>query len=185
MKNPIRSLGSRLRGRIAVVLGVAVHHRYHVIYDNPLTQEHWEDDIENLVPDVKLNEILSVIYGTTAKPGTMYVGLVTGPGSGNTYAAADTMSSHAGWTEATPYSDTTRRTASFAATATSKSISNSSSPAVFNINATATVAGCFMADNSTKSGTTGTLAGVGSFSSGDKSVSSGGTLTVTVTATAS
>lgn len=160
-------------------------HTYNVVYDNPITGEHWEDTFDNAMPDVALNLILSIVYGTTAKPGGYYIGLVTGPGSGNTYATGDTMSSHAGWTESTPYSDSTRVACTFPATASSKSISNSASAAVFHINATATVAGCFLADNSTKGGTSGNLMGVGNFSSGDKSVSSGGTLTVTVTATAS
>jgi hypothetical protein len=108
---------------------------------------------------------------------------VTGPGSGNTYAAADTMSSHAGWTEAVPYSDANRVTATWGS-ASGQSISNSGSPASFTINGTATVAGCFLTTNNTKSGTSGTLVGVGNFTGGDRSVASGGTLTVTVTATA-
>lgn len=159
-------------------------HTYVVRYEHP-DGTTWEDTFQNLVPNVALNAILSTIYGSTAKAAGFYVGLVTGPGSGNTYAAGDTMGSHAGWTEAVPYSNGTRVAATFPATSTSQAISNSGSAAVFNINGSATVAGCFLADNSTKSGTSGTLMGVGNFSSGDKSVSSGGTLTVTVSATAS
>jgi hypothetical protein len=159
-------------------------HRYMVVYDNPETGEHWEDTFDNLVPDVGLNAILSTFYGTTAKAAGFFIGLVTGPGSGNTYAAGDTMASHAGWSEAVPYSNGTRVAATFAATASAKSIGNGAAAAVFNINGSATIAGCFLTDNSTKSGSAGTLMGVGNFSSGDKSVSSGGTLTVTVTATA-
>lgn len=158
--------------------------RYHVSYEHPDGTK-WEDDFENLTPDVGLNNILSTFYGTTAKAAGFYLGLVTGPGGGNTYAAGDTMSSHGGWAEAVPYSNATRVAATFPATASSKSISNSASAAVFNINGSATVAGLLIVDQNTKSGSSGTLMGVGNFSSGDKSVSSGGTLTVTITASIS
>jgi hypothetical protein len=93
------------------------------------------------------------------------------------------MASHAGWTETVPYSNTTRLAATFPATATSKAIAITA--AVFNINANATVGGCFLCTDSTKSGTAGILCGVGNFTSGDKSVSTNGTLTVNVSATAS
>ena len=165
-------------------ISVGIKRKFLVVYDHP-NGEHWEDTFENLTPDAALNTILSIIYGTTAKSAAFYVGLITGPGSGNTYAAGDTAASHAGWTEAVPYSNANRVTATFPATATSKSISNSGSPAVFNVNGSATIAGCFLIDNNTKSGSSGNLMGEGNFSSGDKSVSSGGTLTVTVTATGS
>jgi hypothetical protein len=61
-------------------------------------------------------------------------------------------------------------------------VDNSASKAVFNINATATVAGAFMADNSTKSGTSGTLLGAGDFASA-RAVEIGDVLNVTMTAT--
>ncbi len=162
-----------------------VEHVYHAEFRDKDGNLVWEDDIVNLVPDVWLTNILSIIYGTTSKVTNYYLGLVLGPGSGNTYAAGDTMGSHTGWSETVPYSDTSRPACTWPATASNKSISNSASPAVFHINATATVAGCFLTTDNTKSGSGGTLCGVGNFSSGDKSVSSGGTLTVTVTATAS
>lgn len=169
----------------ALILSHRPEHAYHVVYDNPETGEHWEDDFKNIVPDVAQNAILSTIYGSTAKPAGLYLGLVTGPGAGNTYAAGDTMGGHGGWTEAVPYSNANRPTATFPATATAKAISNSGSPAVFNINGSATIAGMFLCDSNAKSGGSGVLFGVGNFSSGDKAVSAGGTLTVTITATIS
>jgi len=159
-------------------------HIFKVVYDHP-DGTHWEDTFHNTVPDVAHNNILSVIYGSTAKAAGFYLLLVTGPGSGNTYAAGDTMAAHAGWTEAVPYSNSTRVAATFPATASAKSISNSGSPGVFNINGTATIAGIGLTDGSAKSGTSGTLMGVGNFATGDKSVSSGGTLTCTCTASSS
>jgi hypothetical protein len=167
----------------------AHHHTYRVSYRHPesgsgvLGTDNWDEVIENIVPNVGLNAMLDILYGATAKWSALYVFLVTGPGAGNTYAAGDTMSSHVGWTEAVPYSDSTRPAATFGS-ASSQAISNSSSPAAFNCNATATVAGCGLATVNTKSGSTGTLVSVGNFTGGDRSVASGGTLTVTVTATA-
>jgi hypothetical protein len=58
---------------------------------------------------------------------------------------------------------------------------NSTSPAVFNINATSTVGGAFLVSNNTKSGTTGTLFSASDFTTGDRSVVSGDTLNVTYT----
>jgi hypothetical protein len=111
-----------------------------------------------------------------------YLGLVDGPGAGNTYAAADTMSSHAGWTENAGYSQSTRVAATFgsATVADPSVIDNSGSVAVFSINATSTIAGAFLTSDDTKSGTSGILFSVSNFQSpGDRSVVSGDTLNVT------
>lgn len=92
------------------------------------------------------------------------------------------MNSHAGWAENTSYSNGTRPAYTPGAVAAG-SVDNSASKAVFNINGTATIAGAFMSTNSTKGGTTGVLLGVGNFDVGDRSVVSGDTVSVTVTAT--
>jgi hypothetical protein len=52
---------------------------------------------------------------------------------------------------------------------------------VFTMNATATIAGAFVTNENTKSGTTGTLFSVGNFTVGDRTVASGDTLNVTYT----
>ena len=163
--------------------------RYRVEYVDPVDpSRNWVDEFENLVPDASLNKWLDDSFVTKTPHANFYVGLITGPGASGV-AAGDTAASHAGWSESTAYSNATRPAWSPGAVA-SKSCSNTASPAVFNINATATIGGCFLVSSSdtaggTKSGTGGTLRGCGAFSSGDKSVSSGGTLTVTVTASAS
>jgi hypothetical protein len=164
-------------------INLAIAQRYAVAYRHPLLpQTNWDDVIHNLVPNVGLNAMLDILYGSTSKWTNLYVFLVDG-GTSPTYAAADTMGSHAGWTEIVPYSDTNRPAATFGS-ASGQSISNSGSVANFTINGTATVAGCGIVTNNTKSGTTGTLVGVGSFTGGNRAVASGGTLSVTVTATA-
>jgi hypothetical protein len=114
---------------------------------------------------------------------TWYLGLY-GAAASNTPAAGDTMASHAGWTEIVPYSNANRVTAvlATATTANPSVATNTASPAVFNINATATVGGAFLTSNNTKSGSTGTLFSAADFGSpGDRSVVSGDTLSVTYT----
>jgi hypothetical protein len=94
------------------------------------------------------------------------------------------MSSHIGWTEVTAYSNANRPTATFATptTADPSVVTNSASPASFNINATATIGGAFLTSNNTKGGTTGTLFSAADFQSpGDRSVVNGDTLNVTYT----
>ena len=147
----------------------------------------WEDANHNLVVNGGLQYMCSCALTAGATAVTQitawYIGLY-GAGASNNPAAADTMSSHAGWTEAVPYSNATRPACTFvAATTANPSVAtNSASVAVFNINATATVGGAFLVSNNTKSGTTGTLFSAADFSApGDRSVASGDTLNVTYT----
>jgi len=144
----------------------------------------WADDFHNLVTTAGKNKYLDATLKTGLTTPVWYLGLVTGPGGSNIYAAADTSASHAGWSESTAYSNSNRVTWT-PGSVSAGSVDNSGSPAVFNINATATIAGAFMIDNNTKGGATGTLLGVGNFTGGDRAVQSGDTLTVTVTATQS
>jgi hypothetical protein len=94
------------------------------------------------------------------------------------------MASHAGWTEVVAYSNATRVAATLATatTANPSVVTNSASPAVFNINGTTTIGGAFLTSGSAKSGTTGTLFSAADFGApGDRSVVSGDTLSVTYT----
>lgn len=139
----------------------------------------WQETIDNLVVDVGLNDLLTKYFKGSAYTAAWYVGL---KGAG-TIAAADTMASHSGWAELTPYSNASRPTLTLG-TVASKSVDNSASKAVFNINGTATIAGAFIVTDSTKAGTTGTLYGVADFTSA-RSVLNGDTVNVTITLTAS
>ena len=143
-------------------------------------QVKWTDSFPNLVTTVGKNEMLDKALAGVTYTAAWYLGLVTGPGSGNTYLAANTASSHAGWTEAVPYSNSTRPAASWSAASGGAKSSTATS---FTINASATVAGAFLINDSTKSGTTGVLFSVGNFSGGDRTIASGDTLNVTYTAT--
>ena len=138
----------------------------------------WVEDFENLVTTVGFNKVLDSAFKTGVTSPTWFVGLVDNA-SFSAYAAGDTMSSHSGWIEGVPYSNSTR-VAFTPSTPASGSTDNSAAKAVFNINATLTIRGAFLVDNSTKSGTTGTLYGEGDFSVA-RSVISGDTLNVQVT----
>jgi len=94
------------------------------------------------------------------------------------------MSSHAGWTENTGYSNATRPVCTFATptTANPSVATNSASPASFTINATSTVGGAFLTSNNTVGGSTGTLFSAADFGApGDRSVANADVLTVTYT----
>jgi hypothetical protein len=143
----------------------------------------WEAEEKNLVVNVGLAYMAGSALTSVAAITTWYIGLY-GAGASNTPAAADTMSSHAGWTEVVPYSNATRVAATFvtATTANPSVVTNSASPASFTINATSTVGGAFLTSGSAKSGTAGTLFSASDFTSpGDRAVTSGDTLNVTYT----
>jgi hypothetical protein len=143
----------------------------------------WEDVIDNLVVNVGLQDMNTKYFTGSSYTAAWYLGLY-GSGSTNNPAASDTMSSHAGWTEVTAYSQSTRPACTFgtASTANPSVISNSGSPATFSINGTTTVGGAFLTSNNTKGGTTGTLFSAADFQSpGDRAVVNGDTLTVTYT----
>jgi len=156
---------------------------YHVQCHDKDGNLKWSADSKNLVVNVGLQYMAGSALTSVAQITTWYLGLY-GAGASNTPAAGDTMSSHAGWTEVTTYSNANRVTASFATatTANPSVVTNTASPAVFNINGTATVGGAFLTSNNTKGGTTGTLFSAADFGSpGDRSVVSGDTLSVTYT----
>lgn len=141
----------------------------------------WVETIHNLVTDVGLNDLLDKFLKGSTYTAAFYVGLTDGT---PTVAAGDTMASHAGWVEVVAYTEATREVLTLG-TVASQSVDNSASKASFAINAdTTTVGGAFLNTVSTKSGSTGTLYGVGAFTGGDKAVDSGDTLNVTVTLTA-
>lgn len=182
--NPDISSNSSVDAVSSTRIGLSVEHHYTVECFGPDGKLKWRDEFDNLVTTVGKNKYLDATLKTGLTSPTWYVGLVTGPGGSNTYAAADTMGSHSGWSENTTYGVSTRP-AFTPGSISSGSVDNSASKAVFDINGAATLAGCFMADNNTKGGTTGTLLGVGNFTGGDRTLQSGDSLNVTVTATMS
>jgi hypothetical protein len=156
---------------------------YHVECHDKDGNLKWSADTKNLVVNAGLAYMAGTALTSVAQITTWYIGLY-GAGASNTPAAGDTMSSHAGWTEVTDYSNSTRVAATFvtATTANPSVVTNAASPATFNINGTTTVGGAFLTSGSAKGGTTGTLFSAADFSSpGDRSVVSGDIISVTYT----
>jgi len=143
----------------------------------------WATESHNLVVNVGLQDMNAKYFTGSSYTAAWYLGLY-GAGASSTPAAGDTMSSHAGWTEVTAYTEAARPTCSFASpsTANPSVATNSASVAVFSINATTTIGGAFLTTSNTKSGTTGTLFSAVDFSSpGDRAVVSGDELRLTYT----
>ena len=141
----------------------------------------WETTKHNLVVNEGLQDMNTQYFKGSTYSASFFLGLITGPGSGTTFAAADTLASKA-WTEYTDYSGS-RKAVTFgtATTADPSVISNSASPASFTISgAGGTVAGAFLC--TVASGTSGILFSESDFQSpGDRVVVAGDTLNVTYT----
>jgi hypothetical protein len=142
----------------------------------------WEDKSHNLVVNEGLKDMNDKYFNGTSYTAAWYLGLITGPGSGTSFAATDTLPSHDGWVEFADYSGS-RKAAVFAAAslADPSVVSNTAAPASFSITgAGGIVAGAFLA--SVSSGTSGVLFSESDFQSpGDRAVVAGDTLNVTYT----
>lgn len=112
----------------------------------------WE--CENGIVNEGANHLLNVIFGSTAKV-SYYIGPLDGA-TASVLDDTDTMASHAGWIEATAYTNSTRPQWTPIGTATGRQINNTT-PVSFVLTADTDIDGVFMTTNSTKSGTTGTL----------------------------
>jgi len=143
---------------------------FHVECVGPDGEVKWTEEVHNVVTTAGKTSILDTYLKGSAYTATWYAGL---KGTG-TAVVGDTLASHAGWTEATPYSG--NRPAITWGTTTSGS--NTSSTIAYTINATATVAGAFTSTVNT--GTSGTLYNAADFSA-SRAVASGDTLNVTIT----
>ena len=137
----------------------------------------WKEEFENLVPTAGLNKYLQFTLVSGLASPAWYVGLK----SNGVPDAGDTMASHGTWTELTSYSQSTRPAFTPGAVAAG-SVDNSASKASFSITGSMTVSGAFMSDNNGKGTDSGTLLGVGDFTTG-RAVENGDTLNVQVTAT--
>lgn len=139
-------------------------------------------DFPNDITNQGKNSLFEIMFhdGTQIASSSWFIGLISSS-SYSALAAGDVMSSHAGWTELTGYTQSTR-VAWGPGAAASQSITNAS-PATFDINATGTAKGVFVVSNSTKGGTTGTLWSTALFSA-DVPVANGDQLRVTYTVSA-
>lgn len=145
--------------------------------------ETWEDvilltTIGNLVPDAAVNDVLDVHFAAGSQHTNWYIVMM---GTTPTVAAADTMSSHAGWSEESGY-DETNRVAWTAGSVSSKSVDNSASPATQTVTSDSTVfGGAGLTSDNTKDGTSGTFYAGGAFSGGDVTLNAAATIDITGT----
>lgn len=150
----------------------------------PDGQIKWRDEAKNVVCTAGKNLALDTfLAGSSYTVTGPYVGMISSV-SWSATAAADTMASHSGWTEAgvtnAPTYSGGRKTASWsAASAGSKALSSAAS---FAITGSGTLKGLFIVFGSgavsTVDNTSGTLWSAGTFSGGDKVVGSGDTVNV-------
>lgn len=141
----------------------------------------WVEKITNLVTTEGLNDSLDKHLKGSNYSAAWYLGLT---GASPVFAAGDTMASHAGWTEVTAYSESTRPALVFGSVAAG-SVDNSASKASYTVNADNTqIGGAFTVSNNGKGGISGILYGGGAFAGGNKTLSNGDTLNVTITCTA-
>lgn len=174
-------------------MGIAGH--YHVVCRDADGNIKWEEEFPNLVNAVgkqlMLDTLLSGSSYTTVGP---FLGLISG--ASPTFAAADTMTSHGGWTEFVNYTvggSAVRGTASFsAATSSGTTPTNVTTKTASAITYTitgggGTVGGCFLVTgagaSSTQGNTSGTLYSAGAFATA-KITTSGDTVSVTYSTTA-
>ena len=138
----------------------------------------WEESTHNLVVNEGLKDLNDKYFSGASYSATWYLGLVNASPSPS-YAAGDTLASHAGWSETTDYSGNRKAVTFGAATLADPSvISNTAVPSQFSMTGTVTVAGAFLCTAAT--GTSGVLFSVSSFQApGNRSVVSGDTLSVT------
>ena len=143
-------------------------------------QVKWTDTFHNLVMNQGVQDMNAQYFKGAVYTASPFLGLVTGPGSGTTFAAGDTLASHAGWTESAAYAGSRKAVTFGTATTANPSVTtNSASPSSFAMNATVTIGGAFLC--TVASGTSGVLFSAGDFTGGDKLVDSGDTLNVTYT----
>ena len=140
----------------------------------------WATSDHNLVVSEGLQYMNTQFFKGASYTAALYLGLITGPGSGTTFAAADTLASKA-WTEFTDYSGSRKLVAFGTASTASPSVIASSAASSFTISgAGGVVAGAFL--TTVASGTSGVLFSESDFTSpGDRTVVSGDTLNVTYT----
>lgn len=144
----------------------------------------WEDEFHNTVVTVGKNLMLdSFLAGSAYTVVGPYMGFISSV-SYSAISAADTMTSHAGWTEAgganAPTYTAPRKTCAWsAASAGAKALSAALSYA---ITGTGTIKGAFIVTGtgalSTIDNTAGTLFSAGLFTGGDRAVLSGDTVNV-------
>ena len=185
-----------MQSNVAGSESVGIEGYYHVVCRDADGNIKWEEEFPNLVNAVGKQLMLDTLLRTSGTYTTVgpFLGLISG--ASPTFAAADTMTSHGGWTEFINYTvggSAVRGTAVFtASTSTGTTPSNVTTCAAAAITYTitgagGTVGGCFLVTGagavSTQSSTAGTLYSAGAFATA-KVTTAGDTVSVTYSTTA-
>jgi len=200
MSNELSNFGDHaevtMQSRVIGAESVGIEGCYHVVCRDAEGNVKWEESFPNLVnavgKELMLNTLLSTL-GTYTTVGP-FLGLISG--ASPTFAAADTMSSHGGWTEFTNYDISgsvnrgtmTFSPASSAGTTPSNVTTKTAAAITFTITGGGgTVGGCFVVTGSgavnTQGSTAGTLYSAGAFATA-KVTTAGDTVSVTYSTTA-
>lgn len=148
--------------------GKAPAFTYSAVCRGPDGKVKWTEHVHNLVTTEGKNFIIDTVFKGSAYTAAWFLGL---KGTG-TAVIADTLASHSGWSEVTPYAGN-RPTLTFGTTAAG---SSTATAIVITATSSATVAGAFAA--SVNSGTSGTLYGAADFAA-PRPVTTGDVLTIT------
>jgi len=148
----------------------APYFHYQVTCKDASGKQKWCEQVKNLVTTAGKTDIIDKYFKGSNYNAAWYLGLK----AVGTIAVTDTLASHSGWTEITPYTGN-RPAISFG---TTSSGSNTSNALTIAINATATIAGAFTANAAT--GTSGVLYSASDFSVA-RTVASGDSLAITLT----
>ena len=184
-----------MQSNVAGTETVGIEGVYHVVCHDAEGNVKWEDRFPNLVNAVGKQLMLdTLLSGTTYTTVGPFLGLISG--ASPTFTAADTMVTHAGWTEFINYTvggSAVRGTAAFSAasssgTTPSNVTTKTASAITYTITgAGGTVGGCFLVTGAgavnTQSSTAGTLYSAGAFATA-KVTTAGDTVSVTYATTA-
>jgi hypothetical protein len=200
MSNELSNFGDHaevtMQSNVAGSESVGIEGYYHVVCRDSDGNIKWEEKFPNLVNAVGKELMLDTLLRTSGTYTTVgpFLGLISG--ASPTFAAADTMTSHGGWTEFINYTvggSAIRGTAVFtASTSTGTTPSNVTTCAAAAITYTitgagGTVGGCFLVTGSgavsTQNSTAGTLYSAGAFATA-KVTTAGDTVSVTYSTTA-
>ncbi len=110
--------------------------------------------IKNGATTVGCNYLLNTSFRSVTQITTWYAGIISASGF-SAVSSSDTISSHAGWTEALNYAESVRQP--WSPGAASGGVIVNGTAMAFTINSTANGQGVFIVSDSAKSGTAGTL----------------------------
>lgn len=151
--------------------GIRLAGRFIITCRGSTGERKWEEYIENLVVNEGLQYILDSAFLGSSQVTSFFIGLT---GTTPSAAAANTLTTHAGWTEVSAYTGNRK---AWTKVRSSQTLSNSASKGSFSIDENDTTCGGALV-GTVSTGTAGKLICVGAFTGGDKTADSGDTVEV-------